>query len=215
MKMYNIKNNTIRDVKDVQSYLDSRGWKVSLNTVYRHVSEGILRRNKENVFDIAFIDRYAKRNLKRGHNIDVNTRKAERNEGVDVITAETDTICDIKGVSSYLICRGWNSPKTTLHRHIAEGKLKRNRTGSFEILDVEKYARKYLKCLNVTNASSEKAGLFFRKALLNFYSRNNVEEIINFVSGDVSKVEELKTYLINEAGKFFKLENIKTGDGDE
>lgn len=79
------------------------------------------------------------------------------------------------------------------------------------IVSIEKYARKYLKCLDVMNPSSEKAARLFYDAL-NIFLHSIAEKIVFFVAGDNSKTEELKSFLNDEAKLYFKLQREHEGE---
>lgn len=208
----NIENTEgqITDIKGIRSYLAAEGWRFSTTSIYRHIAEGKLRRNQEGVFEPHTIDLYAKRHLRPVNVLAANYRKVET---VHYETAEDSTLntfADIKGVRAYLISRGWHVTHTTLYRHVNERKLKRSQDGRFHIISIEKYARKYLKCLDVINPSSEKAACLFYDAL-NIFLHSIAEKIVYFVAGDNSKTEELKSFLNDEAKRYFKLQREHEG----
>lgn len=194
------------DIKKVLAYLGAQGWKASRNSVYRHIREGKLCLNKTGVFEARAVNLYAKRNLQRLFEPYLNHLAGEEKEPhPDSMGDAEDTLTDIKAVSVYLSSRGWHAPRQTLYRHIAERKLKRNSKGRFEIVSIEKYARKYLKCLDVMNSSSDDMARLFQTAIEKFL-RDRAVGIITFLSGDTSKAEELKTFLADESRKYFKLQ---------
>lgn len=195
----------IIDIKGIRSYLAQHGWRFSTTSLYRHISEGKLRPDKDGVFETHAIDRYAKKHLKpanvlAGNYRDVETVYYESGEG-----DTSSTFADIKGVLAYLSSRGWNVTHTTLYRHVNEKKLKRSQDGRFHIIPIEKYARKYLKCLDIMNPSSEKVARHFQGAM-NIFLHSIAAKIVCFVSGDISKTEELKSFLTDEAMIYFKLQ---------
>ena len=201
--------DNITDVKSVLSYLKVNNWRYSATTIYRHISIGKLRRNKEGVFEIKTINLYAKKNLKP---LIVLEEDAQNDETSDYQMNDVDTentFADVKGVRAYLASRGWDVTKTTLYRHVNERKLKRDHQGRFDVVVVEQYARKFLKPLAVINASSEKAACLFHNAI-NIFLRDTTEKIICFLSVDSSRAEELKAFLINETRKYFKLQPIQS-----
>ena len=204
------------DIKKVLAFLGAQGWKASRNSIYRHVKEGKLCRNKEGVFEARAVNLYAKRNLQRLFEPNRDHLSSEEKEPHPDGRGDTEnTLTEIKAVSVYLSSRGWLAPRQTLYRHIAERKLKRNSRGRFEIISVEKYARKNLKCLDVKNASSDDMARLFQKAMEKFY-RDKAPDIINFVSGDLAKTEELKSFLNHQTIEFFKLQSSTTqGNNDE
>jgi len=78
----------------------------------------------------------------------------ENNSQVDLALTE-ESIPDIRGVFDYLTMRGWHIRRMTLYRNIEDRKLKRSVDGTFSIINIEKYARKYLKCLEVVTTVKE------------------------------------------------------------
>jgi len=116
-----------------------------------------------------------------------------------------ETIAEIKGVIAYLTAHGWYITRATMYRHIEDRKLKRNKEGVFNVVDVEKYARKYLKCLDVKNENSQAAAFLFQDALKIFFDEK-AEKIVNFLGGNISQTEELKALLRHETREFFKLQ---------
>ncbi|KAF0158820.1 MAG: hypothetical protein FD159_907 [Syntrophaceae bacterium] len=194
----------IMDAKGVITHLTFQGWRVSSTSIYRHIKEGRLRHNKEGVFEVHAVDLYAKRNLKR-LNLPTNNKKAETNDHEAGLIDTENSFADIKGVGLYLASRGWLAPRITLYRHIKERKIKRNFADRFDIIAIEKYARKYLKCLDVINSSSDDMARLFQTAIEKFL-RDRAAGIITFLSGDTSKAEELKTFLADESRKYFKLQ---------
>ncbi len=194
----------IGSIKEVGAYLASRGWKAPRVTLYRHIEEKKLKCNQEGIFEIATVERYARKYLKRLTLVDTTDIQGKEN-----------MIIKIQHVSAYLHSRGWLAPRETLYRHIAQAKLKRNPEGAFSIIDIEKYARKYLRPLDVINATSQDMALLFQKAMEKFY-RDKAPDIINFVSGDLAKTEELKSFLNHQTIEFFKLQSSTTqGNNDE
>ena len=125
---------------------------------------------------------------------------------VEPLQGGDKVIFSIPEVCAYLHSRGWHAPNETLYRHIRKQKLKTNRQGGFSLIELEKYARKYLKPLDITNDNSLAMAGLFQKAF-EIFVRIKANEIITFVSGDFLKTEALKLFLINEASLFFKLQN--------
>jgi hypothetical protein len=196
---------SITGIKGIQSYLAAHGWRFSTTSIYRHISEGKLRSCKDGVFETDAIDLYAKRHLKPVNVLarnyrDVETVYYESGEG-----DTSNTFADIKGVRAYLSSRGWTVTHTTLYRHVNERKLKRSQDGRFHIMPIEKYARKNLKCLDVMNPSSEIVARHCQDAM-NIFLHSITAKIIRFVSGDISKIEELKSFIADEAKLYFKFQ---------
>lgn len=192
---------TLGNIKDVIDYLNGIGWKAPRVTVYRHINEKKLRQNEAGSFDVDRVLRYARKNLK--HLPDT----------AEPIDGKENMIFSIPAVSAYLHSRGWHAPNETLYRHIKREKIKKNRHGAFDIVDVEKYARKYLKPLDIMNEGSLAMAGLFQKAFEKFI-RIRAMDIVNFVSGNTEKTEELKLFLIEEAGQFFKMQSIDGKDSN-
>ena len=206
-----------KDIKDVLAYLGARGWKTSRNSIYRHVKEGKLCRNKEDVFEARAVNLYAKRNLQRLFEPYWDHLSSEEKEPHPDGSGDAEnTLTDIKAVSIYLSSRGWLAPRQTLYRHITERKLKRNSKGRFEIISVEKYARKNLKCIDMKTPSSDETAHLFQTAMEKFF-RDKAEKIISFVAGDAITADALKEFLTSEAGEYFRVDLTKkvTGETDE
>lgn len=126
-----------------------------------------------------------------------------------------ESIATIHGVVEYLTIRGWYISKTTLSRHVEDRKLKRSWDGTFSIINIQKYARKHLRCLDVIPANAETMAIIFQKEMQKFLNEK-AAEIVDFVSGDISKTEELKLFLTNETGKYFKFQQPQVeGNNDE
>lgn len=194
---------TIKEVKGVFSYLRARGWRASLNTLYRHIAFGHLRRNQGGVFDSNAIDLYAKRFLKR-LNVLIPFDQTPEMEAAGDVVDDKKTLKDLSEVSAYLESRGWFITKTTLYRHVGERKLKRNQAGRFDLIAIDKYARKYLKCLDVENPSSVLMARRFLSALESFI-HDSAERTACFLTGDGGQAGALKEFLTSEAINYFKL----------
>ncbi len=205
-----------KDVKKVLAYLNAQGRKASRNSVYRHMREGKLCRNAEGVFEVRAVNLYAKRHLQGLFEPYTDDLACEAKDlHPEGMADEDGTFTDVQVVRAYLLSRGWFAPRQTLYRHIAARKLKRNSKGRFEIISIEKYARKNLKCLDVKNASSDDMARLFQTAIEKFF-RDKAGEITSFLSGDTAKAEELKTFLTDESRKYFKLQHAhEQGESDE
>jgi len=74
-------------------------------------------------------------------------------------------LATILAVVDYLDAEGWKATKTTVHRHQKEGKLLPGEDGTFQIKDVDKYARTWLKQKSTGKRVSEKMDELQRKKL--------------------------------------------------
>lgn len=186
------------DVPSVMTYLTGRGWHAPRATIYRHVNEKKLRKNAAGVFDIAMLERYAKKYLKR------------LRIGNDASLNPEETIIHVKDLSAYLMARGWHAPRTTLYNHLKNRKLKRNAAGVFSTIDAERYARKHLRPLAVITEESRDTAALFEKAIVKFCA-GHAAKIIEFLNCDVSRADALKQFLIEEAKSYFKTRHQTEG----
>lgn len=52
-------NTEFKTIKEVADYLKANGWKVSQKTVYNHHKEGRIRPNKDGIFELKAVQKYA------------------------------------------------------------------------------------------------------------------------------------------------------------
>jgi len=77
-----------------------------------------------------------------------------------------ERLSGIPSVSKYLHTKGWKVAKRTLYQHRKEGRLRPKEDGTFEMKDVDKYARLHLKKLDGLRPS-DKIEAIQEKKLLN------------------------------------------------
>lgn len=210
---------SIPDIRGVFDFLTIRGWHVRKSKLYRNIEDRKLKRSADGTFSIINIEKYARKNLKC---LEVVTTVKEATEIISQQEMKkmfndtaAESISTIHGVVDYLSVRSWYISKTTLSRHVEDRKLKRSWDGTFSIINIQKYARKHLRCLDVIPANAEAMATIFQKEMQKFLNEK-AAEIVNFVSGDISKTEELKLFLTNETGKYFKFQQPQVeGNNDE
>jgi len=76
---------------------------------------------------------------------------------MDKETIEKLTFPNLAAVLEYLKDCGWKSTKSSLYRHHGEGKLLPRSDGAYQLKDVEKYARTWLKQAATGKKMSEQA----------------------------------------------------------
>lgn len=188
------KDDVIKNIKGVVLYLTEHNWKIPRSTIHRHILDGKLKRSKDGCFSITDVERYARKNLKR---LTLSNKSFQPG----------DLLNNIEGVISYISGQGCHVPRSTLYNHIGT-KLKRNEDGSFFVVNVEKYIRKFLKPIDPEKKISQGKALNIMKK---FY-RDKAEEMINFVDGDLSRLEAFRLFLLNETENYFKSISQNTGE---
>jgi hypothetical protein len=122
---------------------------------------------------------------------------------------ETD-LKNLSDVLDYLLHAGWRATKASIYRHHKEGKLLPRPDGAYQIRDVEKYARTFLKQKSTGKRISEKIDELQRRKLemelenLNLENqrkkRQNEKETGNLVPREQMEIELATRAGILDAG---------------
>jgi histone H3/H4 len=198
---------SIPNIRGVFDFLTIRGWHIRRMTLYRNIEDRKLKRSADGTFSITNIEKYARKNLKC---LEVFTTVKEATEIISqaemkkMFNDTAESIPTILSVVDYLTIRGWYISKTTLSRHVEDRKLKRSWDGTFSIINIQKYARKHLRCLDVIPANAEAMATIFQKEMQKFFNET-AAEIVDFVAGDSTKIDEFKSFLMNGISEYFKL----------
>jgi hypothetical protein len=107
------------------------------------------------------------------------------------------SLATILAVVDYLDAEGWKATKSTVHRHQKEGKLLPGEDGTFQIKDVDKYAKTWLKQKSTGRRVNEKADELQRQKL---------EKELRSLDLDIQRKERQES---KEAGNLVPREQIE------